>query len=176
MVADQHAAGRDKHRTRAIQTGVHDREDVVVNLHQTASSVLLRFTITNPATKTATPNPANTPMDGQRDSKVCGAVAGNMASKSASIPYVNGFTRMIHLIQPEAPATGNSAPESSHNGIKNRLMTAWNPCADSIFQAIANPNAVRANAVRKVMRATIRNCSTPILIPMNGATIKKSRP
>ena len=34
--------------------------------------------------------------------------------------------RISMRIQKEAPDSGNSDPDSSHSGIRNRLMTAWN--------------------------------------------------
>src|SRR5258708_16556956 len=105
MIADQHAASGNKHRPHAVQAGVHHRKDIVVNLHQTTGSVLLRFTITKPAIKTTMPNAANTPIEGHSGSKLCGAFVGNMARKSASIPYFSGFTPIIHLIHPTPPPT-----------------------------------------------------------------------
>src|SRR5258708_37653371 len=114
MIADQHAASGNKHRTHAVQAGVHHRKDIVVNLHQTTVSVLHRFTITKPAIKTTMPNAANTPIEGHSGSKLSGAFVRNMARKRASIPQISGLTRMIHLIQPEGAATGNSPPETSN--------------------------------------------------------------
>ena len=46
--------------------------------------------------------------------------------------------------------SGNSAPESSHSGIRNRLMMPWKACVESMGQAMAKPSAVNANETRKI--------------------------
>src|SRR4051812_15439525 len=64
------------------------------------------------------------------------ALAGNSSARSASVPYVNGLMRTSIWIHHDAPLRGNRAPESSHKGIRKRLMTAWKPCVESIGHAM----------------------------------------
>ena len=47
-----------------------------------------------------------------------------MDGGSASTPYVSGFRRMMMRIHPDAPDSGNSAPETSHRGIRNKFTIA----------------------------------------------------
>src|SRR5258708_9722045 len=44
---------------------------------------------------------------------------------------------MSPRIHPEAPDSGNSAPDNSHSGIRNRLTIPWNACDESMGHAIA---------------------------------------
>src|SRR5258706_4402067 len=81
--------------------------------------------------------------------------SGYISVRKASTPYVNGLIYISARIHPEAPERGNSAPESSHRGIRKRLMIAWNDCVESIGHAMAKPSAVNANEPRRTV-STIR--------------------
>src|SRR5579859_667260 len=175
LFANQGAASEEQYGAGAVETGIHDREDVVIHCHQAAGTVLLRLAMINPAIKTTAENAASTPIEGQSGSRVCGA-EGNIASSRAFMPYARGFAHIRPFIQAEAPFMGKSAPESSHKGIRKRLMTAWKPWDDSILQAIQKLRAVRANAIRKVASATVSNWVIPKRMPMNGAMTRNSRP
>ena len=58
--------------------------------------------------------------------------------------------RISARIQIDAPDSGNIEPDSSHSGIRNRLMTAWKPPVESIGHAMMKPSAVSENATRKM--------------------------
>src|SRR6478609_166399 len=94
------------------------------SLLQAAGSVRLRLATTNPAANTTPAKIASTPIEGHNGRVVEGAVAGNRVSSSASMPYVSGLQRISHWIQPDAPLTGNKAPDSIQRGIRKRLMIA----------------------------------------------------
>ncbi len=66
---------------------------------------------------------------------------------------------MMMRIHPDAPASGNSAPDNSHNGIRNKLTIPWKACEESMGQAMAKPSAVSENETRKTTTATSRTCS-----------------
>src|ERR1017187_8829408 len=61
---------------------------------------------------------------------------------------------MMTRIHPEAPASGNSAPDSSQSGIRNRFTIPWKACEESMGQAMAKPSAVRENETRNTTTAT----------------------
>ncbi len=88
----------------------------------------------------------------------------------------SGLARTSTRIHPEAPASGNMAPESSHSGIRNRLITAWKPCVDSIGQAITNPSAVRENAIRNTVSTVSPSTEREKWIPNGMPRIRKIRP
>src|SRR5215813_8337809 len=121
---DEDASRGDQYGARAVQSSVQSRKNTQVGHNYAAGTVLLRLAIRKPATKTTAANAASTPIEGHNGSRVARAVVGKSVSSRASIPYVSGLALMTARSQPFAPLTGNSAPESIHNGIRNKLMTA----------------------------------------------------
>src|SRR6202034_130307 len=109
--------------------------NIFVSLSQADGRLVRRFTIAQAATKVSRQKPAVTARLTDREN--CVGASGNRLPRSASTPYVRGFSIMQKRIQPAAPLSGNSAPESSHRGISRMFTTAWKGWVESIGQAMA---------------------------------------
>jgi hypothetical protein len=53
------------------------------------------------------------------------AAVPSSAARSASTAWVSGLARMTAASHGAACATGKTAPESSHDGMRITIMTAW---------------------------------------------------
>ena len=71
---------------------------------------------------------------------------------------------------------GKSAPESSHRGIRNKLMMAWKAWLESIGQAMVKPRAVSENETRKMVSTTSRKLANVQVHADQGAKTRKIRP
>src|SRR2546426_1768632 len=83
---------------------------------------------------------------------------------------------MIARSHSGAPSDGNGAPDRSHRGIRKTVMTAWNPCVDSMRQAMQNDRAVRANATATRIRNDSPRTVAVSLRPARGASTRRTSP
>src|SRR6185369_2121875 len=148
---DESAAYKKQDCASAVQSGIDDGKDGVLfrNRAHAAGFVVLRF-----AMKKAKPNMKRenkNKVAREEGSDATPVLPGNNSTRSASTPYVSGLASTRARIHCDAPVRGNNDPDSSHSGIRNRLMMAWNAWLESIGQAMAKPSAVSANETRNTV-------------------------
>ena len=73
-----------------------------------------------------------------------------------------GLTSMGTRCHAAALDSGNTAPESSHNGISSRFTMAWKPCVESNRQAITKPSPVTQKASKRDGTQRERDASTGV--------------
>src|ERR1700685_103606 len=83
---------------------------------------------------------------------------------------------MIQRINAGAPEGGKTAPDKSHNGIKNRFIIAWNPWGESIRKASRNPKPVNANDSKNITTTSQITDAMLKEIPTNGASNRNISP